>query len=139
MIDVIVKDTSTDKLRKQADLLDKIHNFSRGRSQKPSDYVVASNSALHRYIKDSGTTDEKTSEPFATLMMKNAHLPADTLNTVIFQLSSPSFARKSAIQIIKVQKSEDQYIIRIISQNQPVDEENHKIEGYYRETDYFRQ
>lgn len=45
----------------------------------------------------------------------------------MFQLSFPSFARTFARQIIKVQKSEGQDNIRIISQTQPVDEETTRL------------
>lgn len=88
IIEVIAKESEVDKLRREVELLSEIHSCSRYDSEKPSKYVVRISSALERYINQTGIIDPKVSRQLATLMIQNANLTADTLTSIIFQLSN---------------------------------------------------
>lgn len=90
IINIIAKESPTDKLRQEVELLTAIHNCERESKESPAEYVVRFNSALARYANQSGSIDQRASRQFATLMIKNAKLSPDTLNSVMFQLSTQS-------------------------------------------------
>lgn len=123
VLSVIAKETPTDKLRKEVDLLDTIHKCSRANGQTPSEYVVAFNGALARYVNETGAVDEKTSRQFSTLMIKNACLPADTLNSLMFQLSTQAAMEPSASQVIKINQEDVAKLMKHVEQTQPLGQE----------------
>lgn len=117
----------TDRFSKEVDLLDGIRKFSREQRQIPSNYVVSLNSSLGRYVNDTGTIDYNTTRQFVSMMIKNGHLPAGILISVMFQLASMSTNTSSLNHTIKVNNSDIQKVIITISLSQPIDEETTRL------------
>lgn len=84
---VIAKESETDHIKKEVELLSEIPTVQRNTGETPSKYVVRFNRVIAKYANHSGVIGYKDNRQFAILMLKNANLSPDTINSVMFQLT----------------------------------------------------
>lgn len=85
---VIAKETASEKVRKEVELLTEIHKCERRQNEDTSEFANRFTGAVARYANHMGGMSSKDSRQFAVLMVRNAMLSADTLNALTFQLTT---------------------------------------------------
>ena len=88
ILNTIAKDTPTEKVKREVDLLTEIQSCQRTSDESPSTFAVRFSSAVAAYANQTVELNENTSRQFAVLMLRNANLSPDTLNSLLFQLTT---------------------------------------------------
>lgn len=86
IISIIAKDSPTEKVRQELELLTGVHTCVRKSDEQPADYVNRFKGAVARYVNHTAGIDESTSRKFAVMLIRNAQLTSDTANAVSVQL-----------------------------------------------------
>ena len=88
IINVIAKESPTELVRLEVDLLTAIHNCKRNRKESPHSFANRFNGTVARYVNQTTKLTDLTSRQFAITMLRNATLNPVTLNALMFQLTS---------------------------------------------------
>ena len=88
IINVISKDTPSERVRREAELLSNIQTCVRNESETPEQFANRFNAAVARFSNQTGTPSRKESNHFAVVLIRNAKLTPDSLNALTFQLTT---------------------------------------------------
>ena len=103
IISVIAKDSPTEKVRQELDMLTDVHTCIRKGDEQPADFVSRFKGAVARYVNHTAGIDESTSRQFAVMLIRNAQLTADNANTVSLQLVMLSQAKEKAVKTVRIE------------------------------------
>ena len=87
IIDVIAKQSTTELVRMEVDLLSDIQKCIRKQGESPHNCANRFAGTVARYVNQTTKLTELSSRQFAVTMLRNAKLTPDTLNGLIFQLT----------------------------------------------------
>ena len=102
VLSVIAKESPSEKVRHEVELLTEIHKCERMSTEDTSEYANRFNGAVARYANHMGGMNHTDNRQFAVMMVRNAMLSSDTLNALTFQLTH-SASEKSQKVCIDVQ------------------------------------
>lgn len=105
IISVIARDSPTEKVRQELDLLTDVHNCVRERNEQRKDFVNRFQGAVARYFNYTASISDSTSRQFAVILSRNSHLTADTANAVNLQLAMLSQSRDKDEQFARIEMS----------------------------------
>lgn len=100
IIGVVAQDTPAESVRREVDILTVIQTCVRGDMETPERFSSRLNRAVARYAIQCGEMDQTTDRQFAVLMIRNAKLSNDTMNSLTFKLTAmaaESDARKPCV------------------------------------------
>lgn len=90
IISIIARGTSTEILRREADLLRAIHTCVRHEHETPSSFVNCLSGAVAQYAIQTGEFGKSMGRQLAVPMIDNARLSDDTRSSLIFKLTTES-------------------------------------------------
>lgn len=88
IIKTIAKDSPTEIINRGNQMLADIRECKRGETENVSDYFTYLNGCVARYVDQSSPLSDFTSRRFAFLILRNAQLISDTMNSIVLQLTS---------------------------------------------------
>ena len=90
IINIIAKDTPSERVRREVELLSNIQTCVRSELQTPEQFANRFNAAVARFSNQTDTLTSRESKLFAVLLIRNAKLTSDSLNALTLQLTTPT-------------------------------------------------
>lgn len=90
VFNLTAKDSPTKLVRREVDLLTQIEVCSQKNGETVATYAPRFNNVVAQYVNQTTSLSDASSRQLALLMLRNALLSTDTLNTLIFRLTAIS-------------------------------------------------
>ena len=100
IINVIAKDSPTEIVRMEVDLLTDIHTCVRNRKESPHNFANRFNGKVAMYVNQTTKLTDITSRQFAITLLRNASLNTTTLNALMFQLTAKAGEANKGVKLI---------------------------------------
>ena len=103
IINIIAKDSTTELMRMEVELLNNIQTCVRRTGESPHMFANRYTGTVARYVNQTSELTELTSRQFAVTMLRNAKLTPDTLNSLMFQLTTKISIKMAGAKTIQIQ------------------------------------
>lgn len=117
IIETIAKDTPNEAVMREVELLSNIQLCQRNNTETVPEFVGRYKGAVARYVNQTAELTEFANRQFAIIMLRNAKLASNTMNTVTFQITTKASSVENTHKEIEISLSEEEadYIKKVLS------------------------
>lgn len=138
ILSVIAKDTASERIRIEVELLTDIISCTLGPTEIPADFANMYMSTVARCANHNGMLPDSAHRQFSVLLLRNAVLSPDTINALTFQLTNKGSHEVHKVDInISVSDEEARKLLSTINESSngcsPSGESNHLFVCHYIE------
>lgn len=106
IVEVLATESPTEAVRHEVDILSDIVACVRRKDEAPREFATRFRGVIARYVNATKMLSPPVSRQFAVMMLRNAELSSDTMNAIMFQLSSLGKPTSNTVIEIKLSAEE---------------------------------
>lgn len=108
IIDTIARDTPNEAVVREVDLLSNIQQCQRSGTETVPDFVCRYRSAIAKYVNQTAELNGFADRQFAIIMLRKAKISSNTMNTVVFQLTTNAGQDERMCGSIEIQLQDEE-------------------------------
>lgn len=97
ILSTIAAESASEKIQREVTMLNNIHQCNRHKNETPETFANRFDAKVAEYVHQRSDKHSSNDQQWALLMLQNANLTPDTLNSITFQLTTGAAMRKNPV------------------------------------------